>query len=69
MTNEEKKAILYMQRQVKIRTLDLSKWQNGVKVLLNLIEKQSKEIEELKREKEKNKEYKKGVNNGGSNNK
>lgn len=64
MTNEEKKAILYMQRQVKIRTLDLSKWQNGVKVLLNLIEKQSKEIEELKREKEKNKEYKKGVNNG-----
>lgn len=62
LSDEEKKAIddlfalthingyidLYTQREVKIHTLDLSKWQNGVKVLLNLIEKQSKEIKELK---------------------
>ena len=67
MSEEEKKAIddlfalthingyidLYTQKEAKIHTLDLSKWQNGVKVLLNLLEKQQKEIEELK-EKNKN---------------
>ena len=60
MSEEEKKAIddlfalthingyidLYTQKEAKIHTLDLSKWQNGVKVLLNLLEKQQKEIEE-----------------------
>ena len=59
LSDEERKAIddlfalthingyidLYSQREAKIHTLDLSKWQKGVKVLLNLIEKQSKEIE------------------------
>ena len=62
LSEEEKKAIddlfalthingyidLYTQKEAKIHTLDLSKWQNGVKVLLNLIEKQQKEIEDIK---------------------
>ena len=64
MTDEEKKAIddlfalthingyidLHILHEVTIHTLYLSKWQKGVKVLLNLIKKQSKEIEELKEE-------------------
>lgn len=59
MTDEEKKAIddlfslthingyinLYDQKKANIYTSDLKRWQNSVKVLLNLIQTQQEEIE------------------------
>lgn len=59
MSDEEKKAIddlfslthingyinLYDQKKANIYTSDLKRWQNGVKVLLNLFQKQQEEIE------------------------
>lgn len=65
MTDEEKKATddlfslthingyinLYDQKKANICTSYLKRWQNGVKVLLNLIKTQQEEIEILKQEK------------------
>ena len=63
LSEEEKKAIddlfalthingyidLYSKEQARIYTSLLSKWQNGVKVLLNLIQKKDTEINKLKK--------------------
>ena len=64
MTDKEKKATddlfslthingyinLYDQKKANIYTSDLKRWQNGVKVLLNLIETQQEEIEKRNRQ-------------------
>ena len=63
MTDKEKEAIedlfslthingyinLYDQEKANIYTSDLKRWQNGVKVLLNLIQTQQEDIEDYQR--------------------
>ena len=52
MSDEEKKAIEYLKNRLEILHNN-TQWatENSIKIVLNLIEKQSKEIEELKKPK------------------
>ena len=62
MSDEEKKAIEYLKNRLEILHNN-TQWatENSIKIVLNLIEKQSKEIEELKA----NKGYHLGFIDGG----
>ena len=51
MSNEEKKAIVYLKSYCINDVLYDNKHYEQIKIVLNLIEKQSKEIEELKKDK------------------